>query len=69
MSIATGSKNSSKAQLDTAYLRRRALQEADAAASAHSLAFTLIHIALATAYAGRCSDADGRAWVANHRVW
>lgn len=54
---------------DTVYLKRRVRQEADAAASAGSLAATLIHVALATAYAKRCGQAGDRAWVANHRLW
>lgn len=54
---------------DTGYLKRRVREEADAAASAGSLAATLIHVALATAYAKRCGQAGDRAWVANHRLW
>lgn len=57
------------AQSDAIYLKRRARDEAEAAASAGSLAATLIHVALATAYAQRCCRADEQAWVARHRVW
>ncbi len=56
-------------QLDRAYLTRRVREEAGAAASAQSIAATLIHAALSTAYAKRCCYADDQAWVAEHRVW
>ena len=57
------------AQRDKVYLRHRVREEADAAASAHSLAATLTHVVLATAYAKRCCDAEDRAWVATNRLW
>lgn len=57
------------AQPDAMYLRRRVQEEAAAAASADSLAATLIHVELATAYARRCRDEDDLASVAKHRLW
>lgn len=39
---------------DLTYARRRVREEADAAATASSLAATLIHVDLAIAYAKRC---------------
>lgn len=69
MSFEVGSRNFDVAQRDSAYLRRRVREEADAAVGAHSLAATLIHVSMATAYAKRCCDADDRAWVANNRLW
>ncbi len=51
------------------YLRRRVREEVDAAASANSHAATLIHVALATAYAEQSFSAGDRAWIADIRVW
>ncbi len=58
MSFEVGQESFDIAQEDTSYFRRRVREEAAAAASAHSLAATLIHVELATAYARRCCDAD-----------
>lgn len=69
MSFESGSGSFDAAQRDTVYLKRRVRDEADAAARAGSLAATLIHVALATAYAKRCSRADDQAWMAARRVW
>ncbi len=69
MEFEAQSKNFDFARRETVYLRRRVRDEADAAASAHSLAATLAHVELATAYAVRCRVADDRAWIAEHRVW
>ncbi len=57
------------AQHDAVYLRRRVKDEAAAAARAHSLAATMIHVELATAYAKRCCNADDQVAVAEHRLW
>jgi hypothetical protein len=57
------------AQGEVEYLRRRVREEAEAGASAHCLASTLVHVVLASAYAKRCCDAADRAWVAEHRAW
>ena len=51
------------------YLRRRVREEVDAAASANSHAATLIHVALASAYAEKSFNAGDRAWIADNRVW
>ena len=57
------------------YLKGGGREEAAAAISAETVAPTLIHGVLATAYAKYCSESDervvasGRAWVAEHRVW
>ena len=51
------------------YLRRRVREEVDAAASANSHAATLIHVALASAYAEQSLSAGDRAWIADNRVW
>lgn len=56
-------------QSDAVYLKRRVRDEADAAARAGTMAATLIHVALATAYARRCCRADDQAWVAQSRLW
>ena len=69
MSYEVQSESFDFAQRETVYLRRRVRDEADAAASAHSLAATLAHVELATAYAVRCRSADDRAWIADHRIW
>ena len=57
------------AQHDAVYLKRRVQEEASAAASAHSLAATLIHVELATAYAKRCCNAGDQTGIAEHRLW
>ncbi|MEO7749809.1 MAG: hypothetical protein ABIS09_00610 [Sphingomicrobium sp.] len=54
---------------DAAYLKRRVVEEARAAAAASSIASTLIHVELARAFAQRCCDLTDRAWVAQHRIW
>lgn len=61
---------------DLAYLESRVRAEAGAAAAASSLAATLIHVSLATAYArrfGECTERNmvlnGRIWAEEHRVW
>ncbi len=69
MSIKIRSKTCDAAHRDTAYLSRRRREEAHAAASAHSVAGTLLHVALANAYAERCCGTDDRAWIAEHRLW
>ncbi len=69
MSFEIGARRFETAQSDAVYLRRRVRVEADAAASAPSLQATLIHVALATAYAERCCEAEDRAWLAEHRIW
>lgn len=51
------------------FLRRRAREELDAAADASSHAATLIHAALAAAYAGRSRSAGDEAWMAANRLW
>ena len=51
------------------YFRRRVREEVDAAASASSHAATMLHIALATAYAEQCGNAGDRAWIADTRLW
>ena len=58
MSFEIGPESFDMAQEDTLYLRRRVREEAAAAASAHSLAATLIHVELATAYAKRCCNTE-----------
>ena len=69
MTYEFGSERLNLAQHETAYLSRRVCEEAEAAAHADSLSATLIHVALATAYADRCRKAYDRDWVAKHRVW
>ena len=69
MSCHVGAESFDGAPDHTLYLRRRVREEADAAASAHSLAATLIHVALATAYAERCCNAGDQAWIAANRLW
>ncbi|MEO6225927.1 MAG: hypothetical protein ABIO80_08785 [Sphingomicrobium sp.] len=69
MTIDAGAHTFSTASGDPAYLRRRAVEEARAAVGAKSLASTLIHVELATAFARRCRDVADRAWVAQHRIW
>lgn len=64
-----GLENCDVAQNDTVYLRRRVRDEAAAAARAGSMAATLIHVALAAAYAKRCSSSGDGAWIAAHRLW
>lgn len=58
MSFEIGPESFDMAQEDTLYLRRRVREEAAAAAGAHSLAATLIHVELATAYAKRCCNTE-----------
>ena len=69
MSFETGAGSLDVGQANLVYLKRRAREEADAAARAGSMAATLIHGALATAYAKRCCAADGQSWVAENRLW
>lgn len=69
MSFASGPRSFEAVDRDAAYFKLRVREEADAAASAGSMAATLTHVALATAYADRCRRADGQAWVARNRVW
>ena len=69
MTYEIGPERFNSAQYETAYLRRRAREEAGAAASASTIAATLLHVELATAYAQRCCNAQDQAWVAEHRVW
>lgn len=69
MSFHSGAERFDRVPDHTPFLRRRVREEADAAASAHSLAATLIHVALATAYAERCCNAGDRAWIAANRLW
>jgi len=69
MSFDNGPESFDAAQRDTIYLKRRVRDEADAAARAGSMAATLIHVALATAYAKRCSRDGDQAWIAAHRAW
>lgn len=69
MSFESGSASFENAQGDAVYLKRRVRDEANAAALAGSMAATLIHVALATAYAKRSCHASDRAWIAEHRVW
>ncbi len=57
------------AKPDPGYLRQRVKAEAEAAASAHSLAATMIHVELATAYAKRCRHADDQVVAAEIRLW
>ncbi len=65
----TGMEITDHAERDIEYLRRRVRAEAEAACSAGSLAATLIHVVLATAYAKRCCYAHDRTWVAETRLW
>lgn len=65
----SGTANLSAVGDDRDYLKRRVRDEAAAAARAGSMAATLIHVALAAAYARRCCLADDRDWVAQHRIW
>lgn len=51
------------------YFERRMREEVDAAASANSHAATLLHVALATAYAEQCCQAGDQAWIAETRLW
>lgn len=57
------------------YLQLRVHEEADTAVHASSVEATLIHLALATAYAVRFNESSAAArqeaanWVDNHRVW
>lgn len=69
MPFASGPASFESASRDAAYFKLRVLEEADAAARAGSMAATLTHVALATAYADRCRRADGQAWVAQNRIW
>jgi hypothetical protein len=69
MPCESGTANLSAADDDRVYLKRRVHDEAAAAARADSLAATLIHAALAAAYARRSCLAEDRAWVAQHRIW
>ncbi len=69
MSFEIRSESFDFSQRETIYLRRRVRDEAGAAANAQSLASTLAHVELATAYAVRCRSADDRAWIAENRVW
>jgi hypothetical protein len=62
-------KSSNITEKDIEYLRRRVRAEAEAACDAGSLAATLIHVALATAYAKRCCYANDQTWVAETRLW
>ena len=58
MSFEVGPESFNISQEDRFYLRRRVREEAAAAASAHSLSATLIHVELATAYAKLCCNTD-----------
>ena len=57
------------------FLRGRVREEAIAAADAISVEATMIHVALATAYAKRFGETssslqrDAAAWVSEHRIW
>ncbi len=62
-------RGSGTASGNTMFLARRVLEEAAAAADAHCLASTLVHVALATAYAERCRNAGDRAWIEENRAW
>ncbi len=74
MAFENGSQMEVFAKRDLDYLRGRVREEAAAAVSAETLASTLIHVVLATAYAKRCGGGDdrivasSRAWVEEHRV-
>lgn len=69
MSFYAGAETVDGALEHTQYLRCRAVEEADAAARAPSHAATLIHVALATAYAERFCSASDQAWIAATRLW
>ncbi|MEP7316520.1 MAG: hypothetical protein ABI667_07470 [Sphingomicrobium sp.] len=69
MSFHIGDESFDSAPDDTPYLSLRVREEAEAAVRAQSLAATLIHVALATAYAEQCCNAGDRAWIAANRVW
>lgn len=76
MKAENGSDRRDMRQRDLDYLRDRVREEADAAAAASSMAVTLVHLSLATAYAKRCcaqpgwtSGADERLWADEHRIW
>lgn len=74
MVFENGSQIEDFATCDLDYLRGRVREEANAAVSAETLASTLIHVVLATAYAKRCGGSDdrivdsGRAWVEKVRI-
>ncbi len=57
------------------YLKQRVHEEAVAAVQASSVEATLIHVALATAYAKRFGEGSATArqeahdWVDDHRAW
>ena len=57
------------AKHNTLDLKRRGRDVANAAASARSLASTLLNFEPATGSAKRCCDADDRAWIAQNLVW
>ena len=59
-----------------AYLARRVRQEAEAAIRASTVEATLVHVALATAYAKRFGEGSAggesaatRQWVDDNRIW
>jgi hypothetical protein len=55
------------------YLQRRVREEAEAAVRATSMPATLIHVALATAYAKRFGEVShggvAVGWADEHRLW
>ena len=69
MSFEPEARSFEAAQSHLAYLRRRVREEVQAEVRAGPVAATLPHGSAASAYATRCSNEDGQAWVAQNRLW
>ncbi len=72
----TGQQDDAGASGSLLYLQRRVREEAEAAIRASSMPATLIHVALATAYAKRFGEISGAEtpvagtnWADDNRVW
>ncbi len=72
----TGPQDERTASPSLEYLQRRVREEAEAAVRASSMPATLIHVALATAYAKRFGEMSNLApvsaeqrWADDNRVW
>lgn len=69
MSLESGLTSFEMAHINLTYLRRRVRDEVQAAIQAQPTSARVIHVALATAYAERCSDEDQLSWAGQNRVW
>ena len=71
-----GAQDDASASGSLSFLQRRVREEAEAAVRASSMPATLIHVALATAYAKRIGEISNREtasaeqkWADDNRVW